>query len=106
MIKALWQTTFGRVFKFVVILPIRGYQKFISPMFGPTCRYYPSCSTYAIQAVTTHGAIKGILLAAGRLLRCHPWAAGGVDPVPEKGTWRSSKVIEISTNNDRQVSQG
>jgi putative membrane protein insertion efficiency factor len=102
----LWQASFGRILVVLVVLPIRGYQKFISPFFGPTCRYYPSCSQYGVQAVTTHGAFKGILLAAGRILRCHPWAAGGVDPVPERGTWRNPKVIELSTNKDRQVSRG
>ena len=104
--KKLWQNTFGRVLVLLVVLPIRCYQKFISPLFGPTCRYYPSCSQYGVQAVTTHGALKGILLAAWRILRCHPWAAGGVDPVPERGMWRNPKVIELSTKEDRQVSRG
>jgi len=102
----IWRATIGRAFIILFVLPIRGYQKFISPLFGPTCRYYPSCSQFGVQAITTHGAVKGILLAAGRILRCHPWAAGGVDPVPERGTWRNPKVIELSTNEDRQVSRG
>lgn len=105
-IKKLWRASFGRVLVLLVLLPIRVYQKFISPLFGPTCRYYPSCSQYAARAITTHGAVKGILLSAGRILRCHPWAAGGVDLVPEHGTWRNPKVIELSTNEDRQVSRG
>lgn len=104
--KKFWQLTIGRLLVVILILPIRGYQKFISPLFGPTCRYYPSCSQYGVQAVTTHGALKGILLAAWRILRCHPWTAGGVDPVPERGTWRNPKVIELSTNKDRQVGHG
>jgi putative membrane protein insertion efficiency factor len=102
----LWRATFGRVLSLLLIAPIKGYQKFISPFFGPTCRYYPSCSQYAVTSVTTHGPLKGILLAAWRILRCHPWATGGVDQVPERGTWRNLKVIELSTNQDRQVSQG
>ncbi len=106
MVKKIWQASIGRLLVLLILLPIRAYQKFISPLFGPTCRYYPSCSQFGATAVTTHGAFKGILLAAGRILRCHPWAAGGVDPVPERGTWRNPKVIELSTNEDRQVSRG
>ncbi|CAN5401316.1 hypothetical protein BH11ACT1_BH11ACT1_05830 [soil metagenome] len=65
-----------------LLLLIRGYQLFISPMRPPTCRYYPSCSQYAVIAITRHGAIRGTALAAWRLLRCNPWSAGGVDDVP------------------------
>jgi putative membrane protein insertion efficiency factor len=61
---------------------VRGYRYFISPMLGPSCRFYPSCSCYAEQALEQHGAIKGCYLTARRLLRCHPWHAGGYDPVP------------------------
>jgi putative membrane protein insertion efficiency factor len=63
---------------------VRGYQLLISPLLGPTCRYYPSCSAYAVQALQTHGAVRGGWLAVRRLLRCHPWAAGGVDHVPPR----------------------
>lgn len=66
----------------VVISLLRGYKFAISPLFGQTCRFYPSCSSYAIEAVETHGAIKGTWLAARRLGRCHPWNPGGVDHVP------------------------
>jgi putative membrane protein insertion efficiency factor len=65
------------------------YRHLISPLLGPTCRYYPSCSAYAEGAVRTHGAAKGTVLAVARLGRCHPWTAGGLDPVPAKGRWRS-----------------
>jgi putative membrane protein insertion efficiency factor len=61
---------------------IRGYQLFVSPMTPPSCRYYPSCSTYAVRAIRIHGAVRGSWLATRRVLRCHPWAAGGVDDVP------------------------
>jgi len=61
---------------------LRAYRVIISPMYGQVCRYYPSCSAYALEAVETHGALRGTWLAARRLLRCHPWATGGVDPVP------------------------
>jgi hypothetical protein len=70
----------------VVVLLLRGYQLVISPMYGPTCRYAPSCSSYAVQAVEAHGLLRGAALATWRLLRCHPWAAGGWDPVPARAT--------------------
>ena len=66
----------------VLKLLIRGYQLAISPLFGPRCRFYPSCSHYALEAVTRHGALKGSWLAARRLARCHPFHPGGYDPVP------------------------
>lgn len=65
-----------------VVLLLRGYQLVISPLYGQVCRYYPSCSNYALVAVQRHGLTKGSWLAARRLARCHPWAAGGVDDVP------------------------
>jgi uncharacterized protein len=61
---------------------IRGYQRFISPALPPSCRFHPSCSQYALEAVTRHGALKGGWLAARRLARCHPFHPGGFDPVP------------------------
>ncbi|MBN9608286.1 MAG: membrane protein insertion efficiency factor YidD [Actinobacteria bacterium] len=72
----------------LLILPIRFYQKFITPYTPATCRYYPTCSAYAVGALRTHGAIKGLLLTVWRLLRCNPWSSGGVDKVPERGRWR------------------
>lgn len=67
---------------FVMILPIRFYQMFISPMTPSACRYTPTCSTYAIQALKAHGPIKGSYLAVKRILSCHPWGGHGHDPVP------------------------
>ncbi|MDP1527061.1 MAG: membrane protein insertion efficiency factor YidD [Rhodocyclaceae bacterium] len=61
---------------------IRGYQLAISPLLPPSCRFYPSCSCYAIEALQRHGALKGTWLAARRIARCHPWNPGGHDPVP------------------------
>jgi len=61
---------------------LRGYQLFLSPVLGQHCRFYPSCSQYAIDAVEQHGVLRGLWLALKRLLRCHPWHPGGVDPVP------------------------
>ncbi|WDT94679.1 membrane protein insertion efficiency factor YidD [Thermoleophilum album] len=65
-----------------LVAVIRAYQRFVSPMTGPRCRYYPSCSEYAVQALRTHGAIRGFALALWRLLRCNPFSLGGVDHVP------------------------
>jgi len=61
---------------------LRGYQLLVSPMLGQNCRFYPSCSSYAIEALEVHGAARGGYLALRRVCRCHPWHAGGVDPVP------------------------
>jgi hypothetical protein len=61
---------------------IRGYQRFVSPALPPSCRFHPSCSQYALEAVTRYGALKGGWLAARRLARCHPFHPGGFDPVP------------------------
>lgn len=61
---------------------VRGYQLFFSPWLGSSCRFEPTCSHYALQALAAHGAARGSLLAARRLLRCHPWCDGGLDPVP------------------------
>lgn len=63
---------------------LRLYQLVISPLLGPRCRFYPSCSSYAMEAVEQHGALRGSLLALRRLGRCHPWHAGGADPVPPR----------------------
>lgn len=69
----------------LLIIPIRAYQYFLSPLFGMgnSCRYTPSCSQYAIEAIDQHGAIRGLFYAVKRLSCCHPWHAGGYDPVPE-----------------------
>ncbi|WP_413451698.1 membrane protein insertion efficiency factor YidD [Georgenia phoenicis] len=66
-------------------LLVRGYQLVVSPWFGPSCRYYPSCSAYAVTALRRHGAVRGLVLAGWRLLRCNPWSRGGVDHVPPAG---------------------
>lgn len=70
--------------KKLLILLIKLYQKYISPLKRPTCKYYPTCSSYAIKAIEMHGAIKGSILTVWRILRCNPWSGGGVDYVPEK----------------------
>jgi uncharacterized protein len=68
----------------IAVLPIRAYQIFISPMFGAHCKYYPSCSEYAVQAVRRFGILRGLVLAGWRLLRCNPWSRGGFDPVEDQ----------------------
>lgn len=73
----------------LLIWIIRGYQKLISPLLGNNCRFYPTCSQYAIEALQIHGAFKGGLLAVWRILRCNPWGGFGRDPVPPKGKWRN-----------------
>jgi len=66
----------------VALFMIRGYQKLISPLLGNNCRYYPTCSHYAYEAIETHGALKGAWLGVRRIGRCHPFHEGGFDPVP------------------------
>jgi len=66
-----------------LIALIRGYQWFVSPLLGNHCRFYPSCSEYAREAIERHGVLRGVWLAIRRVARCHPWHPGGVDPVPE-----------------------
>ncbi len=68
----------------ILLTLIKCYQLFISPLIGQRCRFYPTCSHYAMDAIRLHGVIKGIILSLWRLLRCHPFVKGGFDPVPEK----------------------
>jgi len=66
----------------IYVFPIRLYRLCLSPYFGTQCRFYPTCSVYAIEAVMMHGIFKGTVLAAWRIVRCNPWSQGGYDPVP------------------------
>ena len=72
------------------VLVLRGYRAAISPLYGDVCRYYPSCSGYALGAIQQHGVIKGVGLGVWRIARCHPWAKGGVDDVPVRRVPRYS----------------
>ncbi|WP_374013731.1 membrane protein insertion efficiency factor YidD [Pseudoxanthomonas koreensis] len=74
-----------------LILALRGYKRLVSPLLGPRCRFVPSCSEYAMQAIATHGAARGSWLAARRLARCHPLHPGGHDPVPAVPSSRCCK---------------
>jgi len=66
----------------IAVLPIDGYRVVISPVLGSNCRFYPSCSQYAREAVLKHGLVRGVWLAVRRIVRCHPWNPGGIDSVP------------------------
>ncbi len=70
--------------QFLLINLIKIYKLFISPLLPPRCRFYPSCSSYGLEAIQLHGAIKGSYLTIRRLLKCHPFHEGGIDPVPKK----------------------
>jgi uncharacterized protein len=82
--------------RFLLMGLLMAYRKTISPLYGPVCRFFPSCSAYALEAVTVHGAVRGTWLAARRLARCHPWNDGGVDHVPPgHRIWDQEKVPRI-----------
>ncbi|MGD9193112.1 MAG: membrane protein insertion efficiency factor YidD [Desulfobacterales bacterium] len=72
----------NRFFQSLFLVLIKGYQYSLSPVLGASCRFYPSCSEYAYQAITRYGPFSGLFLALKRILRCHPFHPGGVDPVP------------------------
>jgi len=74
--------------KTILIAVIRGYRFLLSPWVGHACRYWPTCSEYSLQAIERHGALRGCWMMLARLLRCHPYGAGGFDPVPPQFSWR------------------
>ena len=76
------------VFRGILVAPIRLYQRTISPALPSRCKYHPSCSEYAIQAIRRYGVLRGVVLAAWRILRCNPWSHGGVDPVEDQKLFR------------------
>ncbi len=97
-----------KVLHFIVRLPsllmiglVRLYQRFISPLTPPSCKFYPSCSSYAVQSLQTHGLMKGGVLTVARLGRCHPWQLGGINPPPPRGKWRADVDLD---GNPRGVS--
>ena len=79
----------GTAVRTMFVLPIKLYQKTVSPLIGPRCKYYPSCSEYAVQAISKFGILRGLVLAGWRLLRCNPWSHGGFDPVEDQRLFRS-----------------
>ena len=84
----------GRGLRRVATAPIRVYQRVISPAFPNRCKYHPSCSEYAVQAVRRYGVLRGVVLSAWRLLRCNPWSHGGVDFVEDQKLFRSRHRAE------------
>jgi len=77
----------ARLLSWPLLIPIYIYRWCISPMMPPTCRFTPTCSAYALEAIKRHGPLLGLYLALKRLLRCHPWGGSGYDPVPDKFHW-------------------
>lgn len=77
---------------------IKMYRRYISPLSQPKCKFYPTCSTYSLEAISVHGGLKGLILASWRLLRCHPWSIGGVDYVPLKGSWKQAPYYSMTND--------
>jgi hypothetical protein len=95
--KTLWNKAFLPIIEiprniFLIILSpiVFLYQKTISPLLGPRCKYHPSCSNYFVEAIKVHGVIKGFSLGVLRIIRCNPFSGGGFNPVPKKGHWLAS----------------
>jgi uncharacterized protein len=78
-----------RPIRLVLLVPLRAYQRAFSPLLGNRCKYYPSCSEYAAQAIERFGILRGLVLAGWRLLRCNPWSHGGFDPVEDQRVFKS-----------------
>ncbi len=79
--------------RWMLLGAVHTYRATLGPLLAGRCRFYPSCSSYAVRAIRVHGAFKGSALAVWRVLRCSPLTPGGVEPVPEQGTWRSRSVV-------------
>jgi hypothetical protein len=90
----------------MLVAPIRFYQRFITPYTPATCRYYPTCSAYAVTALRTRGALVGTALTIWRLLRCNPWSDGGVDHVPARGRRREPGEPDGSSSHDEPMAPG
>jgi uncharacterized protein len=78
----------------LAVAPIRAYQRAISPALPSRCKYYPSCSEYGVQAIRSYGILRGLVLAAWRLLRCNPWSLGGVDLVEDQKLFRARPRVD------------
>jgi putative membrane protein insertion efficiency factor len=81
-----------RAFRWFVLLPVRAYRRLLSPVLPQRCKYHPSCSAYAVEAVRSYGVIRGAVLAGWRLLRCNPWSHGGYDPVERQRLFQPHHV--------------
>jgi uncharacterized protein len=82
------------VLRAIATFPIRVYQRLLSPLFGSRCKYYPSCSEYAAQAISRFGILRGVVLAGWRLLRCNPWSHGGFDPVEDQRLFKAARPAQ------------
>ncbi len=96
-VRGFLAATVGRVVRLLLTVLIVGYRRLISPMLGQRCRFYPSCSAYALEAIQVHGAAKGTVLATARVCRCHPWNPGGVDHVPAVGAWKPEPYVPLTS---------
>ncbi len=92
----------GKGLSFMLIIPVKLYQWLISPLLPGSCRYVPTCSEYAIEALRTHGPLKGLILGTKRIFSCHPWGGHGFDPVPPKGTPLLTFKKYKSNNHDKE----
>jgi len=90
----------NKIFRILFTALIRVYQYTLSPVLGPSCRFYPSCSEYAYQAIMRHGPFRGLLLALKRILRCHPFHPGGYDPVPPVADATGDDQDELGIRNE------
>jgi putative membrane protein insertion efficiency factor len=97
-VRRLLGATVGRAIRLLLTGLIVGYRRVLSPLLGPRCRFYPSCSTYGLEAITVHGAAKGTLLTVSRVCRCNPWNAGGVDHVPPRGAWKPEPYVSLESS--------
>ncbi len=97
-VRRLLGATVGRAMRLLLTGLIIGYRRLLSPLLGPRCRFYPSCSTYGLEAITVHGAAKGTMLTVSRVCRCNPWNAGGVDHVPPRGAWKPEPYVSLESH--------
>jgi putative membrane protein insertion efficiency factor len=90
----------------VLIFVVKSYRWLLSPLIGPSCRFYPSCSAYSLEALQRFGALKGTWLTVHRLARCHPWHPGGFDPVPAGTDFANGHCVTDPRHSQEQVGHG
>jgi putative membrane protein insertion efficiency factor len=88
-------TVAGWPLRMLLLGLVQLYRRTLGPLFAGRCRFYPSCSNYALESLQVHGALKGLVLASWRLLRCTPLSPGGLDPVPPRGAWRAPRAADV-----------
>lgn len=102
-------TALERSLRALALLLVRGYRLLLSPWLGSSCRFEPTCSRYALEALERHGAYRGSALSAWRVLRCHPWCAGGLDPVPPRhpaqGLFTALPALPPASSETRETSR-